>query len=244
MNLKECVIHDIVEWLDNYGEIIANERDLQVNLALALREKGSYDKVHLEYRVPVTLLKERLVDDGVIKETADVNNPVFPWFNSSNYFVDIVVEKDGKFFPIELKYATRSIDNAYQVFGEGRSESILSDKAANDIIMYHYWKDVRRLEVQSKLFKNVVGGISVLVANPTAYYKKPHSQSSYRNFSTREGNVLGGLLNWDEKIGEHVRNNHPSFILDGSYVCRWEAMRINASRNGKEEIFKYLLIEI
>lgn len=244
MNLKKDVIDDIAEWLDNYGEIIANERDLQVNLALALREKGSYDKVHLEYRVPVTLLKERLVDEGFIKETADVNNPVFPWFNSSNYFVDIVVEKDGKFFPIELKYATRSIDNAYQVFGEGRSESILSDKAANDIIMYHYWKDVRRLEVLSKLFKNVVGGISVLVANPTAYYEEPRSQSGYRNFSTRGGNVLGGLLNWDEKIGEHVRNNYPSFILDGSYTCCWKPMSINAFRNGKKETFEYLLIKI
>ena len=165
--------------------------------------------------------------------------------NSAYYFIDIVVEKDGEFFPIELKYATRSIDDPYLIFGEDPAKSSLSDKAANDIIMYHYWKDVRRLEILSKLFKNVAGGISLLIANPKVYFEEPRLQAGYRRFSTHEGNKVGaGLLDWEGKIGEHVRSNYPAFFLDGCYTCHWGKMPIKATRNGKEEMFKYLLTNI
>ena len=245
MNLTTIVKQDIEAWLNAHSEILANERDLQVCLALALREKGLYDKVHLEYRIPMTLLKDKLMKKGILAKNSETNNPKFPWLNSAYYFIDIVVEKDGEFVPIELKYATRSINNPYLIFGEDPAESSLSDKATNDIIMYHYWKDVRRLEILSKLFKNVAGGISLLIANPKVYFEEPRLQTGYRQFSTHEGNKVGaGLLDWEGKIGEYVRNNYPVFFLDGCYACHWEKMPIKATRNGKEEMFKYLLTDI
>ena len=117
MNLTTIVKQDIEAWLNAHSEILANERDLQVCLALALQKKGLYDKVHLEYRIPMTLLKDKLMKKGVLAKNSEMNNPKFPWLNSAYYFIDIVVEKDGEFFPIELKYATRSIDDHYLIFG-------------------------------------------------------------------------------------------------------------------------------
>lgn len=245
MGLIEIVKCDIEAWLKSHSEIIANERDLQVCLALALREKGVYDKVHLEYRIPMPLLKDKLEKKGIFDKNSKPNDQRFPWLNSAYYFIDIVVEKDGEFLPIELKYATRSIDAPYLIFGEEPAKSSLSDKAANDIIMYHYWKDVRRLEILSVLFKNVAGGISLLVANPKVYFEEPRLQAGYRRFSTHEGNKVGaGLLDWEGKIGEHVRNNYPAFFLDGCYTCHWGEMPIKAVRNGKDEVFKYLLMDV
>ena len=66
MNLTTIVKQDIEAWLNAHSEILANERDLQVCLALALREKGLYDKVHLEYRIPMTLLKDKLMKKGIL----------------------------------------------------------------------------------------------------------------------------------------------------------------------------------
>lgn len=245
MSLQADIYRDIAAWLNRNEEIIANERDLQVELASALRQNGAYDKVHLEYRIPENFLKERIAAAGIIANVREKNPVQFPWLNSSNYFIDIVVEKDNKFFPVELKYATRSIDNACRIFDNDASESLLSDKAACDIIMYHFWKDVRRLEVLSKLFDNVVGGISLLIANPKVYYEAPRRLSGYKQFSTHEGNRVGeGLLSWEDKMGNFVKDKYPRFLLDGSYVCRWEKMPVKATRKGKEEIFKYLLINI
>lgn len=245
MSLQADVNHDIATWLNHHEDIIANERDLQVELALALRQSGAYDKVHIEYRIPENFLRERITAAGIIANVWEKNHSQFPWLNSSNYFIDIVVEKDNKFFPVELKYATRSIDNAYRIFDNDTSESLLSDKAAHDIIMYHFWKDVRRLEVLSRLFNNVVGGISLLVANPKVYYEEPRKLPGYKQFSTHEENRVGpGLLSWEDKIGSFVRDKHPRFFLDGSYACQWKKMPVKATRKGKEEIFKYLLINI
>ena len=71
-----------------------NEREMQVRLALHLmhlKKTGHYDNVHVEYPVPLQVLKKFYPNVGKQNE--------FPWKN--DIYIDIVVEKDGQFAAVE-----------------------------------------------------------------------------------------------------------------------------------------------
>ena len=69
----------IEEFLRENSKLFYNERDLQVNLALFLKNKGYYKNVFLEYSLPTKMLYPNS------KSSADVR-------------IDIVVEKMGNLF--------------------------------------------------------------------------------------------------------------------------------------------------
>ena len=89
----------IEEFLSKNTKLFYNERDLQVNLALFLKSKGYYNNVFLEYSLPT---KELYPDSN---SSADVR-------------IDIVVEENGKYIPIELKYKTEKEEGKLNRFGE------------------------------------------------------------------------------------------------------------------------------
>lgn len=250
MTFIEDVITETRYFIENTGIIYANERHLQVALGMFLTSLHKYDKVHFEYRVPVALLKNRM-SVVILDYDSEDKHPAFPWANSSNYFLDIVVENNGQFIPIELKYATRKIDNDYKLFNQNFSQEpprvrnsivVLNEQAAFDLIMYNYWKDVRRLEVVTRIFDNVAGGVALIVANSPSFWRKPLETSGYNAFSTHSGKFIGpGKLSWGESIGKHIRTHHPEFMLDGQYKCEWHLTPVKATRNGKPEEFKYLI---
>lgn len=58
INLVELVRNDITDFLTNNEELLFNERDLQMHLALYLKDRGlnKYDDIDLEYYVPYSEL--------------------------------------------------------------------------------------------------------------------------------------------------------------------------------------------
>lgn len=232
---------DCGNWISNFGELIMNERHMQVELADYLRNTGHYDKVYVEYIVPIDMVRSR----GI--KVPNKNNPPkpnvpsdFPWYNQMR--IDIMVEKDGKFAVVELKYATTYIDKALTVFGESlpKGIEIIKYQGAQDIVMYGYWKDVRRIEALTR-FENMVGGVALIVSNDNAYWTKPEGEPGYSLFSVHENAVVKGKLEWKGRSGDHTKETYPAFTLDGEYSCHWCDTRTLARARKGNAPFRYMV---
>ena len=233
----------------------SNERDIQVRLAnwLQLQKDNQgnpfYGLVDTEYGVPLSALSEKLeCIEFPKKQGSSWTVPEsFPWHN--NLSIDLVVCKDGRWVAIELKYATRRIDADGYVFGENiGKQGALANQATANLAMYAYWKDVRRLEVICKRFRNVAGGLAIMVSNNSDCWNKPNENSLYTDFSMHVENEMahkvgGRVLRWKDGTSDTVSEGHPSFLLEGIYPCRWIDTGIKAlTKSGKQ--FKYMITNI
>ena len=238
---------DCRDWISKFNEILMNERHMQVELAIYLKKTKHYDKVHVEYAVPLEMLEARGIEVPKYRNKRWTTPASFPWHNQM--YIDIMVEKDGKFAAVELKYATTTINKDLKVFNEETPKDIkiIKPKGAQDSVMYHYWKDVRRIEALTR-FPKVVGGVALIVANDSMYWNKPEGEPVYSCFSTHEKHKVGGDLKWGKtKEGKkcEMSTSHPAFILDGSYTCQWaEATKIPAQALKSGEPFRFMINRI
>lgn len=242
MTLPEIVGNDIRHWLETTTEFFTNERDLQVRLAIFLATECGY-RVHTEYRIPLAELKAKglPVEDDTKLAAELTPDPIFPWNNQMA--IDIVVEKDGRFVPIELKYATREIDLTETIFDEPKltGVNILKNQAASNLVMYNYWKDVRRLEMLSSIYRNVAGGIALMVSNSRDFWNRPNIGVNYNAFSMHQDNVVGpGLLEWTVRTASSITKGHPDFRITRPYRCRWYDTNILA-KSTRGEKFRYMI---
>lgn len=263
IKLLAMVRQDIEAYLQTPRGIITNERDLQVSLAAYLRNSANkYDAVEVEYLVPIEELvkfnpstwNEKLrkkysqPDNSKLQPEAD-----YPWNNKSSMWVDIVVCHEREFIPIELKYATKPVKMANPLtrFGEpllnNANVQIVKDQAANDVIMYNYWKDVRRIELLKHRYSKVSGGIALLVTNAKTYWGggNARSNSFYMSFFTGQGRIVNNEeLKWSDKISPNILTGHPNLRIDGTYTCNWQDANITGLQPTPNGLFRYCLIEI
>ena len=147
-NLIEIVQKDVFAFLESYNELLFNERDFQMHLASWLRNSANaYDDVDVEYYVPWQEL------DGCV------------W--QSELRLDIVVKKDKEYCPIELKYKTKKVERQITRFDEALHDNVvvMKNQGAQDLGMYDFWKDVRRVELVRQRFERVKGGLAVFVTS-------------------------------------------------------------------------------
>ena len=237
------VQQDINDILVSQKRFFFNEKDLQVCLAQELTKRQW--TVHTEYHVPVT--------DGSVCGS-DIR---YPW-NEKTMYVDLVVEENNLFVPVELKYKTCSIATNAKVhrFGEEiETGGIIKNQSAQDIGRYAFWKDVKRLELLNRRFMNVVGGIAVFVTNDRTYTNLPKSNKTplvgYYDFRmyapTEKDNVICGRLSWREH-GELTTKLVPAalrnFSLDGKYVIpQWEEYTSSPDRDfGQNKMYYITLV--
>lgn len=217
MNLDEIVKSDILGFFDAEQELFFNENDFQMHLAIYLRTTGHYDDVDVEYYIPYAQLKDYI------------------WKNE--LYLDIVVEKNGEFLPIELKYPTSKVSQKIKRFGEQLSDEvvIVKSQGAQDIVQYNIWKDVRRIELIRNRFSAVKNGLSVVLTNNKSYLV-PHRKGS-------------NALNLSVEAGHHGRDRHwlhdsaitprrPGFDLDQEYEVQWHDCKLRSS------LFHYCIIKI
>ena len=127
-SLRETVRKAVLAFLESNNDLLFNERDFQMHLAAWLRNSSNaYDDVDVEYYVP----KDEL--EGYV------------W--DSELRLDIVVKKNDEFCPVELKYKTKKVERRIARFDEMLDDSIviMKNQGAQDLGMYDFWKDVRRL---------------------------------------------------------------------------------------------------
>lgn len=243
MTIIDELKKDCIKWISDLTEVMRNEREMQVRLAMYLKETGHYDNVHVEYTVPLQLLAEHNFEVPSKSEDDIWTTPEnFPWHNQM-YF-DVMVEKDGRFAAVELKYATTYIKPQPLVFGEEvpNGVEIIKHQGAQNLVMYNYRKDIRRIEAL-KVFSNVIGGIALILTNDPIYWTKPYSSSGYFAFSTHEGNIVGpGDLKWGDNIGDTINGTHPNFVLDSGYNSNWnDVLNSEHKENTNLVGFRYLI---
>ncbi len=208
MMLVEQVKNDIQQYLaQENGELLFNERDLQMHLALQLIRSGHYDDVDVEYYVPPTVLGND-----------------YPWMNGSKrqeMRMDIVVSKDLEFLPIELKYKTKQHSKRISRFEEQLDDEVevLKNHGAQDLGMYDFWKDVRRIELVRNRFAAVKNGLAVFVTNDKQYLTPGRESSNNRLLSMEEG-LHGKVKHWQQSESTCAKTHH-DFDLDHEYTIHW-----------------------
>lgn len=212
------VAADIREFIIRQKELMFNELDFQIQLALFLRASGRYDDVDVEYSLPKTIMSG------------------YDW--DSNLRIDIVVSRGGIYCPVELKYPTRKVNKTIPRFGEDVPEAVvMKNQGAQDIVRYNFWKDVRRIEALRRRFDAVKGGIAVIMTNDSSYVRPVRPDSSCAPFSTAECHTVGpGTIDWQNMPA--VRTDHPPFTLDAGYTMHWDKIKID------EIEFNYSIIRI
>ena len=206
----------IEEFLRENTKLFYNERDLQVNLALFLKNKGYYKNVFLEYSLPTKMLYPNS------KSSADVR-------------IDIVVEKNGKFIPIELKYKTEKVTGELHRFGEKPLGTILKKQGVQNIGKYSFWKDIERIERIKENFKNVQTGYCVFITNDKSYTQP--SGGATAPFSMEAGATRMGNLDWDGDV--ELANRLSTISLKEKHtIKKWD------TTENEGITFHYCIVEV
>ena len=209
-NLIEIVQQDVFAFLGSNEELLFNERDFQMHLATWLRNSiNSYDDVDVEYYVPWQEL-----DDYI-------------W--ESELRLDIGVKKDGEYCPVELKYKTKKIERKISRFDEVLHDKVvvMKNQGAQDLGMYDFWKDVRRVELVRNRFKNVKGGLAVFVTNDPLYTKasRPNSNNYLLNMTEGKHSVVKHWQNEDSACAK--MKSYKSFEVEKEYSIKWDHRNID-----------------
>lgn len=202
------VKQDVFAFLESNDELLFNERDFQMHLANWLRNSSNrYDDVDVEYYVPKSELEDYIWD--------------------SELRLDIVVKKDGEFCPVELKYKTKEVERKISRFDELLHDNVvvMKNQGAQDLGMYDFWKDVRRVELVRNRFDRVKGGLTVFVTNDVAYTKE--SKPTSNNY----------LLNMNDGVHSHIKywqnpestcaKTHPGFEVEQEYNIEWNSRTVD-----------------
>ena len=206
--LTDIVRQDVFAFLERNDELLFNERDFQMHLATWLRNSAnSYDDVDVEYYVPSSELEN------------------YVW--NSELRLDIVVKKGGEYCPIELKYKTKKVERQITRFDEALHDNVvvMKNQGAQDLGMYDFWKDVRRVELVRQRFEGVKGGLAVFVTNDALYTKasKPTSNNYLLNMSEGVHSREKHWLNPESTCAK----THPDFEVEQEYRIEWHNREID-----------------
>lgn len=200
--LTEIVRQDVLAFLKSNEELFFNERDFQIHLAIWLRNSAYlYDDVDVEYYVPKSELENYI------------------W--NSELRLDIVVKKNGEYCPIELKYKTKRIERKIKRFDEELNDKIVivKNQGAQDLGMYDFWKDVRRVELVCNRFEKVNGGLVVFITNDGFYIRCSKEPSNNYLLNMTDG-VHSKQKCWVNPESACAKT-HPNFEVEKEYTIEW-----------------------
>ena len=201
--MRQQILNEIKLALQQRNEFFIREQDIQLFLANHFINSRLFDKVFIEYHIPGNL----------------INN--YPWTDINNIYIDIVLEKNGKFYPIEIKYKTVSQNLPFLVFGQN-TNVILGQHGAQNIGCYDFWKDVKRIELFEQSFPNVERGFVLFVSNDQTYQNAPLNQNvGYAPFSIHNGRLINAntFLDWNGNLA--VSKGRPGLITTYGYTINW-----------------------
>lgn len=202
--LVEVVRNDVFAFLESNNELLFNERDFQMHLATWLRNSDNhYDDVDVEYYVPWQELENYI------------------W--ESELRLDIVVKKDGEYCPVELKYKTKKLKRKISRFSEELTDDVIvmKDQGAQDLGMYDFWKDVRRVELVRNRFECVTGGLVVFATNDEFYVRGSKKDSNNYLLNITEGEH-SPIKHWQNEQSACAKMRaYRSFEVEKAYSIEW-----------------------
>lgn len=208
--LIDIVQQDVFAFLESNEELLFNERDFQMHLATWLRKSANdYDDVDVEYYVP------------------KIELPNYVW--DSELRLDIVVKKDGEYCPVELKYKTKKVERQISRFDEILDDKVvvMKNQGAQDLGMYDFWKDVRRIELVRNRFEKVKGGLAIFVTNDALYTKasRPESNNYLLNMNEGKHSVIKHWQNENSACAK--MNSYKSFEVEKEYSINWHHRNVD-----------------
>jgi hypothetical protein len=208
--LIDIVQQDIFAFLESNEELLFNERDFQMHLATWLRKSANdYDDVDVEYYVPKSEL------------------PNYVW--DSELRIDIVIKKNGEYCPVELKYKTKKVERQISRFDEILDDKVvvMKNQGAQDLGMYDFWKDVRRIELVRNRFAKVKGGLAIFVTNDALYTKasRPESNNYLLNMNEGKHSVIKHWQNENSACAK--MNSYKSFEVEKEYSINWHHRNVD-----------------
>lgn len=211
-------LNAIIKGLGNNGVIFQNEQQFQFDLAWAIKSKLNLD------------VKFEVVTYGSNKEYTDL----------------VVLNDDGEFIAIELKYKT----DAAKI-----GDVNLQRHSAGDLGCYDFWHDVERVDnLVGKKGENVlrgrvcVGGFVLMITNDGWYWKneRKNTKAQYYNFRLTDNRVVEARhLAWQipqdkkETFIKQQPKRHHGVDLKRSYKLQWD----NYYKDEKNA-FKFLMLSI
>ncbi|MBR6631283.1 MAG: hypothetical protein IKK89_04990 [Alistipes sp.] len=202
--LIDLVRNDVFAFLESNNELLFNERDFQMHLATWLRNSTNhYDDVDVEYYVPRQELDNYIWD--------------------SELRLDIVVKKDGEYCPVELKYKTKKVERKISRFDEDLTADVvvMKNQGAQDLGMYDFWKDVRRVELVRNRFERVKGGLAVFVTNDDFYVRGSREGSNNYLLNITEGEH-SPIKHWQNEQSACAKmKGYRSFEVEKTYSIKW-----------------------
>jgi hypothetical protein len=169
--MRNNIVNIIKKTILNYDEYYIQEFDIQIDICNKIKKEIKNAKVFLEY--PIISNKTILG------------------------FIDIMIEFENDYYPIELKYKTKYKN--IETFYLGKTIKFnLKNQFAYNNNCYGFWKDIHRMENLSINHPNVKKGIGVFLTNDFHYLKGPEDLISYSNFSLKQGRIIdkGTILKW------------------------------------------------
>ncbi len=204
--------HQIIKMIEhhmlNRATYFTREQDIQIFLANVFEASHAFDQVFVEYHIPAGLI------------------PNYPWTDSNNIYIDIVLLKDGRYYPIEIKYKTKSQAIPHQIFGDNQ-QVILGHHGAQNIGCYDFWKDIKRLELYESSFQSAEQGIMLFVSNDETYRSPPlNLNTGYAQFSIHEHKSVAPneILDWNRPLA--ISKIRPPIQLDRGYRVSWSPMQL------------------
>ena len=210
--LSATVEQDIQTFMSGLNRIFTCEADFQLELADYLRSTKHYQNVFLEYFVPNVTIAGKTV----------------------NAYIDIVVENNNEFVPIELKFKTASLNapaSGYSCFGYPTSCSIVRNMSAQYDNRYYVWRDIMRIEwIKSNYGQTMKHGFVVFLTNDSAYQKQVNNYSLHTCQNYTPGD-------------HHTRK--PQLGLTNTYNITWQSIcGITINGQSPQPSFNYTIIEV
>lgn len=210
--MNQLILNGIIQNLAATRPFFYSEADFQHSLAFALKTAGY--NVFLEHPVQTST--------GI-------------------YYIDIILEDKGSYYPIELKYKTKVFpcSGLFCPFS-------LKNQGANDIGRYQFWEDVHRIEhILGTCRDKVAEGYVIMLTNDKKYWEIPSRPitTNDQRFRIHPGmNVR--KVDWNNPSS--TANRYPAFHLSANHIVpEWQpyskAYNINHSPNCE---FKFLTITV
>ncbi len=194
---RNAVMSDLMTFLASVFTAYRNEKEFRDDMSLYFQKSGYL--VHIEYPVPIF---------------KKVNG------RRSFIFIDMVLEKAGQFFPIELKYKTNplSVSRGLSVFNNSDIPVQLTKDSANNDNCFSIWKDVQRMEMLASDF-STIPGCTVVLTNDPLYWNGPNPSSQYYDISVQDGRTMPEIP--QGQIYKSAKSVSEPLILRNSYPVIW-----------------------
>ena len=205
---RNDVIRALMSFLRSIFVIYRNEKEFRDDLSIYFQKLGYL--VHTEYFIPAN----------------SVGNTI-----QSEMYIDLVLEKNGDFFPIELKYKTNqlSVSQGLTILNKTNPSIQLRKDGANNDNCFLIWKDMQRIEMLASSFSTIPGCIVVLT-NDHLYWDGPTDKNvAYAPLSIADNKTMPAYPSQ-----QSFPYKGESLILQNSYQVKW--------RNTAREDFRFLVL--